>query len=189
MTEAFHMRRSSFLRRVTACALVLAAAVTARGAAAEEALAVYFVAIDQDLDAAGQPVEAVLATLGSRGYGLVVNLAPPAVTPAREAEILAAAGVRYVNIPVDWRNPTAEDFAAFSRALAGADGARVLVHCQMNMRASVFTFLHRVTHDGADPAEAYKAVAAVWTPNGRWAELAREVLKTHAVDFDLPAGR
>lgn len=183
------MRRSSFLRRVAASAVALTAAVTAGGAAAEEALAVNFVAIDENLHTAGQPDEAVLATLGSRGYALVVNLAPPAVTPAREAEILGAAGVRYVNIPVDWRNPTTEDFAAFSRALAGADDARVLVHCQMNMRASVFTFLHRVTHDGADPAEAYKAVAAVWTPNGRWAELAREVLRTHAVAFDFPAGR
>ena len=170
-------------------AALAAAACIAGSASAQDALAVNFVAIDDKLHTAGQPDEAALATLGSRGYGLVVNLAPPGVTPAKEAEILAEAGVRYVNIPVDWRNPTAEDFAAFSRALAGADGARVLVHCQMNMRASVFTFLHRVTHDGADPAEAYKAVAAVWTPNGRWAELAREVLKTHAVDFDLPAGR
>lgn len=183
------MRRSSFLRRVTACALVLAAAVTAGGAAAEEALAVNFVAIDEHLDTAGQPDEAVLATLGSRGYGLVVNLAPPGVTPAKEAEILAEAGVRYVNIPVDWRNPTAEDFAAFSRTLASTNGERVLVHCQMNMRASVFTFLHRVTHDRVDPAEAFKAVAAVWTPNERWTQLAREILKAHEVAFDFPAAR
>src|SRR5690606_1766628 len=134
---------------------------------------------------AGQPDEAALATLGSRGYGLVVNLAPAAVTPAKEGEILAAAGVRYVNIPVDWRNPTAEDFAMFSRTLAAAGAEQVLVHCQMNMRASVFTFLHRVTHDRVDPAEAFKAVTAVWAPNERWTQLAREVLKTHDVAFDF----
>lgn len=173
-------------RRAAAFAAVLAAALCiAENAAADDALAVNFVAIDEHLDTAGQPDEAALATLGARGYSLVVNLAPPGVTPSKEAEILAAAGVRYVNIPVDWRNPTVEDFAAFSRTLAAAGDERVLVHCQMNLRASVFTFLHRVTHDGVDPAEAFKAVTAVWTPNERWTQLAREVLAAHGVEFEF----
>jgi protein tyrosine phosphatase (PTP) superfamily phosphohydrolase (DUF442 family) len=171
-----------------AAALAAAACIAgfARNAAAQDALAVNFVAIDAKLHTAGQPDEAALATLGTRGYDLVVNLAPAGVTPSKEAEILAANGVRYVNIPVDWRNPTAEDFAAFSRTLAAAgDDDQVLVHCQMNMRASVFTFLHRVTHDRVDPAEAFKAVKAVWTPNEGWTQLAREVLGAHGIAFDF----
>jgi protein tyrosine phosphatase (PTP) superfamily phosphohydrolase (DUF442 family) len=170
---------------------VFAALFGALAAADDEptaTLAVNFVPINERLHTAGQPDEMTLASLGSRGYGLIINLAPPAVSPSEEAEILAASGVRYVNIPVDWRNPTVEDFAAFSRALAAAADERVLVHCQMNMRASMFTFLHRVTNDGADPAEAYKAVSAVWTPSGVWAELGSTVLAEHGVDFDFAAG-
>ena len=52
-----------------------------------------------------------------------------------------------MNIPVDWENPQEADFERFSTTLAGAGERRVLVHCQMNMRASMFTFLYRVTHD------------------------------------------
>jgi protein tyrosine phosphatase (PTP) superfamily phosphohydrolase (DUF442 family) len=176
-------------RARVACLAAVAAITAACGepdAGTDVPIAVNFVAIDDRLHTAGQPGEAALAGLGSRGYDLVVNLAPPSVSIASEGDILAASGVRYVNIPVDWRNPTMEDFATFSQSLAASGDGRVLVHCQMNMRASMFTFLHRVTHDGVDPDEAFEFVQAVWTPNEQWAELGRRVLSTHGIDFDFP---
>lgn len=178
--------RTLFTWLPAALVAALGAVAYTEGEAAEP-LAVNFFAIDDRLHTAGQPDEAALATLGTLSYELVINLAPPERSPPAEAEILAASGVRYVNIPVDFRNPTVENFAEFSRALAAADDEHVLVHCQSNLRASMFTFLHRVTHDGVAPAEAYEAVSAVWTPNETWAELGRAVLAEHGVDFDFPA--
>jgi hypothetical protein len=87
---------------------------------------------------------------------------------------------------VKWSRALAARTRPFSRTLAAAgDDDQVLVHCQMNMHASVFTFLHRVPHDRVDPAEAFKAVKAVWTANECWTQLAHEVLGAHGIAFDF----
>jgi protein tyrosine phosphatase (PTP) superfamily phosphohydrolase (DUF442 family) len=92
----------------------------------------------------------------------------------------------YVNIPVDWQQPTHEDFALFSAVMASAADRKVLVHCQMNMRASVFTFLYRVVHEEVPAADAFEAVRAVWQPNGQWAEFTGSVLERAGLERFLP---
>jgi protein tyrosine phosphatase (PTP) superfamily phosphohydrolase (DUF442 family) len=166
----------------------LLATVTVSGALAEEPLAVNHVVVTESLHTAGQPSAKTLAELGARGFDLVVNLAPPSSRDAvaEEGQLVAANGAAYVNIPVDWQRPTYQDFALFSAVMSGAAARKVLVHCQMNMRASVFTFLYRVVHEHVPPAQAFEAVAAVWTPRDQWADFARTVLDRHGVDFELP---
>lgn len=165
-------------------ALLLPALATAQ----DDALAVNHVAIDAALSTSGQPDAATLGTLADRGYGLVVNLAPPQSQGAvpEESRLLGEDGVAYVNIPVDWRQPTLADFDLFSAVMSSADGRKTLVHCQMNMRASVFTFLYRVVHAGVPPEEAFEAVRAVWQPGEQWAEFGASVLARHDVDFEFP---
>lgn len=145
-----------------------------------------FVRISERLHTSGQPSEAQLKALAAGGYGLVVNLAPPTSTGsiAHEGSLVAGNGITYVNIPVDWDRPRYEDFAFFSDVLKRAGDRRTLVHCQMNYRASTFTFLYRVVHEGADPAAAYDQVTAVWAPHDRWKAFAREVLARHKIDFE-----
>jgi hypothetical protein len=62
----------------------------------------------------------------------------------------------------------------------------VLVHCQLNMRASAFTFLYRVVHEQVPPEEAFTALSAVWVPRDQWADFTALVLKKHGIDFALP---
>ena len=90
----------------------------------------------------------------------------------------------YVNIPVDWHRPTYDDFAIFSDILGHAGTRRVFVHCQINRRASVFTFLYRVVHEGVSPDAAYENVTAVWAPDAQWKDFARLVLKRHKIEFE-----
>jgi hypothetical protein len=61
----------------------------------------------------------------------------------------------------------------------------VLVHCQVNMRASSLVFLHRVIAGGQDAALAYASVSAVWSPQGPWRALLEAQLRKHGITFEL----
>ena len=153
----------------------------------QAALAPNHVVVDERLHTSGQPEAAMLGTLAAQGFDTVVNLAPATVTSAvpNEGEVLTASGVSYVHIPVDFRNPTYADFERFSAALERDRTGQVLVHCQVNARASTFTFLYRVVHEQAPPDEAYALVKQVWTPNEQWTRFAEDVLGRHGVEFEL----
>jgi protein tyrosine phosphatase (PTP) superfamily phosphohydrolase (DUF442 family) len=151
-------------------------------------LAVNYVAVSERIHTAGQPDADTLASLAERGFELVINLAPPssADAVAEEGKLVAEDGPVYVNIPVNWRQPTAADFDLFSAVMNGARERKVLVHCQVNMRASAFTFLYRVVHEGVAPATALEALREVWIPSDQWAEFVDATLSRHGIDFSLP---
>jgi len=59
-----------------------------------------------------------------------------------------------------------------------ARDGKVLVHCQINLRASAMTFLYRAIVLGEPADKAYEGIAAVRSPNAAWkrcivAQLAR----------------
>jgi protein tyrosine phosphatase (PTP) superfamily phosphohydrolase (DUF442 family) len=156
--------------------------------AATGGIGVNYIAATERLHTAGQPDAATLAKLGAQGFELVVNLAPPNNQGAvpDEGKLVAEHGPTYVNIPVSWQQPTYEDFELFSAVMNGARDRKVLVHCQLNMRASAFTFLYRVIHEDVPPEEALQALRAVWIPRDQWATFTADVLARHDVDFELP---
>ena len=59
----------------------------------------------------------------------------------------------------------------------------MLVHCQVNKRTSLFTFLFRVVHEGMDPADAYKHVTTRRIPDPHWVEFVQIVRARHQIDF------
>ncbi len=174
------------------CVLTVSLMLTAAAygqTANDNGMGANYVAATERLHTTGQPTAAALAKLAEQGFELVVNLAPPSNAGAvlEEGKLVADGGSTYVNIPVNWQQPTYEDFALFSAVMNGARDRKVLVHCQLNMRASAFTFLYRVIHEGAPPAEALEALRAVWIPRDQWAAFTADVLARHDVDFKLPA--
>jgi uncharacterized protein (TIGR01244 family) len=177
--------------RLCSLTLLLTLAATACGQAptAGTPIGVNYVAATERLHTAGQPDAATLATLGEQGFELVVNLAPPTNqgAVADEGKLVAENGPTYVNIPVSWQQPTHEDFALFSAVMNGARDRKVLVHCQLNMRASAFTFLYRVIHEGVPPEEAMNALRAVWIPRDQWATFTADMLARNNIAFELPA--
>jgi protein tyrosine phosphatase (PTP) superfamily phosphohydrolase (DUF442 family) len=176
---------------VSLCSVALAlVGSTACGQVGSDAsMGANYVAATERLHTAGQPSAAALATLAEKGFELVVNLAPPNNQGAvpEEGKLVAEDGPTYVNIPVNWQKPTVEDFELFSAVMNGARDRKVLVHCQLNMRASAFTFLYRVVHEHVPPEEAMKALSAVWIPRDQWADFTADVLARNKVDFKLPA--
>ena len=144
------------------------------------------VTITDRLITAGQPSAAWLETLGQRGIESVIYLAPLSVGDAvpEEPQILARQGIEFVHIPITFNQPTGADFDRFSSAMTAMQGKKVLVHCQVNMRASSMVFLYRAIVLKEDPQTAFEAVGKVWVPNGVWQRFINAQLKRHAIVFD-----
>jgi protein tyrosine phosphatase (PTP) superfamily phosphohydrolase (DUF442 family) len=145
------------------------------------------VPITAKLVTSGQPTAEGLANLKAQGFEAVIYLAPPTVSDAVKDEglILARQGITYVNIPIRFDNPTESDFQQFAAILKGLGDRKVLVHCQVNMRASSFVFLYRTTVLREDPREAFRSVSRVWTPHGPWRALIEEQLRKNDVKFEI----
>lgn len=145
-----------------------------------------FVAVTERIHTSGQPTAAQLGTLKSKGYAFIINLATPASSGAipEEGSLIARTGASYLNIPVDFKNPTYDDFELFSNILKQSGSRQVLVHCQVNKRASVFAFLYRVVHERVAPDEAWKHVVSIWEPEPQWSRFVRMVLKRHNIAYD-----
>jgi len=134
----------------------------------------------------GQPSARSLSALKAQGYDAVVYLAPPTVADAvrDEARIVGSQGLVFVNIPIVFDNPTEADFETFAAVMRALVPRKVLVHCQVNLRASTLVFLYRVIHGKEDADAAWKSVEKVWTPRGPWKRLVEGQLGKHAIAFD-----
>jgi len=150
-------------------------------------MAINYLVINEHLHTAGQPDAEQLAGLADEEFEMVINIAPPTSRGSiqNEGGIVSASGLAYVNIPVDWNNPTYADFELFSGVLTSAGERKVLVHCQANMRVSMFVFLYRTIVQQVAAPEAYEYVTRIWEPGDQWIEFGRMVLDKHNIKFDL----
>lgn len=176
--------RDCAIRRVVSFALALASSTAFAQPSALRAPNV--VEISPQLVTSGQPSAEALASLAAQGFGAVVYLAPPTVSDAvrDEALIVGRQGLVYVNVPIRFEGPTEKDFEVFSGVLRGLAGHKVLVHCQVNMRASTMVFLYRAIVANEDPRIAYDFVTRVWAPEGPWKQLILDQLRKHRIDFE-----
>jgi protein tyrosine phosphatase (PTP) superfamily phosphohydrolase (DUF442 family) len=167
---------------VLVCALAAMPSLAQRPAA----FAPNIVEITPRLVTSGQPSEKGLSTLGALGFEAVVYLAPPTVSDAvrDEAQIVGRQGLVYVDIPIRFDHPTEQDYETFAGVLDALGTRKVLVHCQVNLRASSLVFLYRVIVRKEEPDRAYDSVAAVWSPDGPWKRLIVDLLRKHGVKFD-----
>jgi protein tyrosine phosphatase (PTP) superfamily phosphohydrolase (DUF442 family) len=173
--------------RAAAFAILSALTWTTRTLAATATLdAPNVVVISPQLVTSGQPTAEALGQLGAQGFGAVIYLAPPTVSDAvpGEAQIVRRQGLGFVNIPIKFGMPTDTDYKAFVVAMNQFRGKKVLVHCQINMRASSMTFLYRVIVQHVEPELAYEAVTRVWVPDGPWKNLLVAELHKAGIAFE-----
>ena len=144
------------------------------------------VEIDALLVTSGQPTVAALHALAQSGFEAVIYLAPLSVSDAVQDEpaILRGQGIAFAHLPIPFAEPTQAHFLSFTELTAGFNGKRLLVHCQVNMRASCMVFLHRVIVSKEPAAAAYEAVSRVWSPRGAWLALLKQQLRKHQIDFE-----
>lgn len=124
---------------------------------------------DARLTTSGQPSAAQLGEIAALGVGHVINLALHTHEQALvdEAATVAALGMTYTHIPVEFDAPTDADFAQFCDAMAATGGAPVHVHCIVNARVTAFVL--RWARDCDDVPAAQAMMDSVWRPGGVWA--------------------
>ncbi len=131
----------------------------------------------------GQPSAEQLAVAAEQGFERVIYLAFTDNETAIEDEdrVVKQLGMDYVHIPVDFDDPTLADFKMFAAIMGQDNSVKTLLHCQVNFRASTFSFLYRVAVQGVPILEAKDDLDGVWAPNEIWFRFIRSVL----ADYEL----
>ena len=174
------------MKNILRIALVLAALAAAPPALARDGPD-NFVTWREGLTSSAQPDAKWLAQVKERKYDIVINLAPPQSfgSIGNEGGIVGSKGVVYVNIPVDFSAPTAEDFRIFSELMKAGAGRNVYVHCQMNLRGSSFVMLYRVIHEGAPVGDTVAKLTGVWQPDKVWRKFIEDTLAAHGKKAEI----
>lgn len=108
-----------------------------------------FLQVTPDFCTGAQPRPEHFAMLKSRGVKTVLNLRVPEEHRAEEEKAaVEAAGLKYVNIPVNYRNPTNADVEAFLKATDDVASRPMFVHCTAAIRVGAFWLIRRVVRDG-----------------------------------------
>jgi uncharacterized protein (TIGR01244 family) len=128
--------------------------------------------LDDRVTTSGQPTEPQLADIDALGVRHVVNLALHTHEKALpdEAASVSRLGMTYVHIPVDFQNPTDQDFDQFRAVMEELKDEPVHVHCIANYHVSAFFYRYRRNVLGMDEAEARAQMEDVWHPEGVWAD-------------------
>lgn len=127
--------------------------------------------LDERITTSGQPSEAQLAAIAGLEVSGVINLGlhTHERALADEAASVAALGMNYVHIPVEFDAPTEANYQRFRAAMAEAGNASVHVHCIVNARVTAFLYRYQTEVLGAPEAEARAMLESVWRPGGVWA--------------------
>lgn len=137
---------------------------------------------------AGQPTREQFTTIKENGFERVVYIAftnnPNAV--ADEDTVVKGLGMEYMQIPVDFNNPLPADFYAFADSMRRNTDKKTLLHCQVNARATAFSFLYRVIFENVPVAAAKADMNTVWQPNEVWRDFIFTVLAENSISPECP---
>ena len=145
------------------------------GEMAHRDLAMNFHRINSQLATGGHFTDDGVTAIAEQGVTLVVDLRDE--PPEGQEQLLAAVGIRWVNVPVVWKEPKLADFEEFSRVMTENENENILVQCQANYRASAMTYAYRVARAGVPESEAREDLEAIWVPEGTWEAYVHEVLE------------
>jgi len=159
--------------------VVLSSQIARSSGAAEFSGIVNYRAYSDWLSSSGQPTAAQFPDIREAGFERVVFLAftDHDDSVAHEDRIVRRLGMDYVQIPVDWETPAKSDFYSFAAVVKQEPRKKTLVHCQVNFRASSFSFLYRVLFENTDMAQAKDDLDSVWVPNDTWRRFIFDILE------------
>ena len=101
--------------------------------------------LDDRITTSGQPTEPQLADIHALGVRHVINLGLHTHEKALpdEAASVSRLGMTYIHIPVDFQDPTEQDFEQFCSMMEQLKELPVHVHCIANYRVSAFFYRYR----------------------------------------------
>ncbi len=129
-----------------------------------------YLKISDKLHTSAQPTVEDFEGIRKTGVKIVINLAradsPNAIS--NEAQIVQEKEMKYINIPVDFENPTIDDLLLFFEAMNKFSDESIMVHCACNWRVSCFVYLYRILKLNCNNEIAKKDMLSIWQPNEVW---------------------
>ena len=171
-------------------AILLALSVSSASLVAEELSDIpNFREYSPSFASSGQPTEQQLKLLKSAGYERIIYIAFSIHDSAlaKEDLIVRELGMDYVQIPVIWDKPSVTDFYAFADVMRRYPDKKSLLHCQINFRASAFSFLYRVLYQEVPIDVAKTDMNTVWVPNNTWRAFIFSVLEENGMSAQCDA--
>lgn len=120
------------------------------------------------------------AQIKEYGFKHVINLLPG--NQIKEKSHVKSLGMSYKQIKVSWMKPTLSDFKTFVKLMKSYGEDKVYIHCAVNMRASSFVYLYRVTQLKEEKKNAKKDLDFVWYPEDQWKDYIENTLKAYGYD-------
>ena len=138
-----------------------------------------YIKINEQISTSGQPTKKQFKKIAKEGFEVVINLAMHNKGALKEEDkIVSKNSMMYIHLPITWKDPEVDRLKLFLRLLESLEkeNKKVLVHCIMNYRASVFMHLYKKyvwkeKHPEFIAPKKYK-------PNKIW----KEVLKLDLMD-------
>ena len=137
-----------------------------------------FSVLSSGLSSAGMPTPAEFKLLNENGYQHIINLIPGDYR--NEQAHVHTLGMSFDQIPVDWNQPTLENFQRFVSLMNEYKADKVLLHCRLNYRASAFAYLYQTTQLDEDETTAKQKMLAIWEPNDVWLKFIMTVQKHYS---------
>jgi protein tyrosine phosphatase (PTP) superfamily phosphohydrolase (DUF442 family) len=136
-----------------------------------------FLEISDRLACAGQPDESQLSMIADHGFEVVINLGLSSGKYALpdEAASVAALGLEYYHVPVQFESPQLADWKSFMETMKQHRGKATFVHCAANYRATAFTGLYLFATSELDQEGLHLFVSQFWQPNPVWQQFIEEV--------------
>ena len=134
----------------------------------------------------GQPTREQFSTIAENGFERIVYIAFTNNQNALpDADLVVKGlGMEYMQVPVDFNNPLPSDFYAFADSMRRNTDKKTLLHCQVNARATAFSFLYRVIYADVPLAQAKAYMNTVWQPNEVWRDFIFTVLAENDISPD-----
>lgn len=108
-----------------------------------------FLQVTPNFCTGGQPRPEHFAALKSQGVKMVLNLRTPGEHRADEEKAaVESAGLKYVNIPVVYREPSNAQVDEFLKITDDPANRPMFIHCTAAIRVGAFWLIRRVVRDG-----------------------------------------
>jgi len=126
--------------------------VSSQGTPAQEVPPINkFLKVTPEFCTGGQPRPEHLDKLKADGIRAVLNLREPHEHRAAEEEkAVEAAGMKYFNIPVNYKEPTDAQVEQFLQITDDRSNRPMFIHCTAAVRVGAFWMIRRVLRDGMD---------------------------------------
>jgi protein tyrosine phosphatase (PTP) superfamily phosphohydrolase (DUF442 family) len=134
------------------------------------------------ISTAGQPLADEIGLVSENGFQVVIFLAlfENSELP-QEKEMIENMGLIFEHIPVVFKNPQIPEFTCFIEIIKKHNDKKIFIHCEMNMRVSVFMSLYFMVIENLPYKDAMRLINKIWQPDEIWKKFMKDVM----IEFNI----